>query len=138
MSASKVDEARKVNVLLIGESPCLFSFCRSPLEKAGCQCHFAESHREISKLLGHAKPDIVLSLNAQPNLSGIVALLAGSRVSMFHRLPVEQGCWWLPVLRNGESCLGTAACRPNEFACVLTEIVKSIIKDVPLDQLSTT
>ena len=138
MSASKVDEARKVKVLLIGESPCLFSFCRSPLEKAGCQCHFAESHREIATLLGHAEPDIVLSLNAQPNLSETAALLAGSRVSMFHRLPVEQGCWWLPVLRNGESCLGTAALRPNEFACVLAEIVKSIIKDVTLDRPSTT
>jgi hypothetical protein len=36
MSVSNLDKARKVNVLLIGESPRLFSFCRSPLEKAGC------------------------------------------------------------------------------------------------------
>src|SRR6516225_2972585 len=30
-------------------------------------------------------------------------------------LPVEEGCWWLPVLQNGEDCLGTAAFRPNQF-----------------------
>jgi hypothetical protein len=133
-----MDETRKANVFLIGESPCLFSLCQSPLEKAGCQCHCAESHREMGKLLSHVKPDIVLSLNAQRGLSEIVALLAGSRVSLFHRLPVEQGCWWLPVLRNGDNCLGAAAFRPNEFAFVLSEIVKSIIKDVALDWLSAT
>ena len=55
MSSSKVANARKVNVQVIGESPRLFSFCRSPLEKAGCHCHFAESHQEISKILGHIK-----------------------------------------------------------------------------------
>jgi hypothetical protein len=134
-----MDETRKANVFLIGESPCLFfSLCRSPLEKAGCQCHCAESHREMGKLLSHVKPDIVLSLNAQHGLSEIVALLAGSRVSMFHRLPVEEGCWWLPVLRNGDNCLGAAAFRPSEFTFVLSEIVKSIIKDVALDWLSAT
>jgi len=115
MSRSKVDEARKVNVLLIGESPRLFSFCRSPLEWAGCQCHFAESHEEISRFLRYTKLDIVLSLNAHKGLSAMMALLADSRVSMFYRLPVEEGCWWVPVFRNGENCLGTPAFRPSEF-----------------------
>ena len=121
------DETRKPNVLLIGESPYLLSLWRPPLEKAGCQCHFAESRQEIGKLLRHTELDIVPSLNAQHGLSKIVALLAGSRVSMFHRVPVEEGCWWLPVLRNGHNCLGAAAFRPNEFSCVFAEIVKSII-----------
>ena len=115
MSASKVGQARKCNVLLIGESSYLFSFCRSPLERAGCQCHFAESHEEISRLLRHTKLDIVLSLNAHQGLSAVIALLANSHVSMFYRLPVEEGCWWVPVLRNGENCLGTPVFRPSEF-----------------------
>jgi hypothetical protein len=138
MSASKVDEARKVKVLLIGESPRPFSFCRSPLEKAECQCYFAESHQEMSKVLRRTEVDIVFSLNARESLSALMAQLVGSRVTVFHRLPVEEGCWWLPVLQNGESCLGTAAFRPNEFACVLTELVKSIIKDATSDRLSMT
>ena len=127
MSVSKVDEARKVNVLLIGESPLLFSFCLSPLEKAGCQCQFVESHREMDTLLSYTELDIVLSLNARHGLSEIVALLADSRVSMFHRVPVEEGCWWVPVLRNGHNCLGAAAFRPNEFTSVFAGIVKGII-----------
>ncbi len=138
MSRSKVDEARKVNVLLIGESPRLFSFCRSPLEKAGCECHFAASHQEMGKLLSHTELDIVLSLNAHQSLSELIAVLAGSRVSMFHRVPVEEGCWWLPVLRNGHNCLGAAAFRPSEFTCIFSEIVKSIIIDGTLSRLPTT
>jgi hypothetical protein len=133
MSVSNLDKARKVNVLLIGESPRLFSFCRSPLEKAGCQCYFAESHQEMSKVVRHTKVDIVFSLNAQQNLSELMAQLAGSCVTMSHRLPVEEGGWWLPVLRYGENCLGTAAFRPGEFTGVFAEFVKSIVTDAAFE-----
>src|SRR5260370_31882704 len=127
MSASKVDEARKVNVLLIGERPLLFSFWGSALEKAGCQCHFAESHQEMGKVLSHTELDIVLSLNAHQSLSEVMAVLAGSRVSMFHRVPVEEGCWGLLVLQNGHKSLGAAAFHPSEFTSVFSEFFKGII-----------
>ncbi len=77
MSVSKVTETRKVNVLLVDESPRLFSFCPFPLEKAGCQCYFAESHQEMSKVFRHTKVDIVFSLNAHQNLSELMAQLIG-------------------------------------------------------------
>jgi len=128
MSARTGDGSRKVSVLLVGESLHLFSTFRR-LEKLGCQCHFAESHREVSELLSHTKLDIVLSMYTHQRLSEMMALLAGSRVTMFHMLPVEEGCWWLPILRNGEHCLGTPAFRPSEFTYVLTEIIKGIIAD---------
>jgi len=88
MSVSKVAEARKVNVLLIGESSRVFSFCRFPLEKAGCECPFAESNREVSILLSHTKLDIVFSIYTHQRHTEMMALLAGLRVSMFHALPV--------------------------------------------------
>jgi len=44
-------------------------------------------------------------------------------------LPVEEGCWWLPVLQNGEDCLGTAAFRPNQFSYVFAEVVRRILED---------
>src|SRR5260370_9230209 len=52
MSASTVGETRKINVLVVGESPRLFSSFRR-LESLGCECHFAESHLEASALLSH-------------------------------------------------------------------------------------
>lgn len=134
--AAKVVEVRKVNVILLSETPS--SFCRSPLEKAGCQCHFAESQQEMSEVLRHTKVDIVFSLKAQQRLSELMAQLAGSRVTMFHRLPVEEGCWWVPVLRNGENCFGMPAFRPSEFPRVLAEIVKGIIRDATLGRPAKT
>ena len=128
MSVSTVGEARKINVLVVGESPRLFSSFRR-LERLGCECHFAESHREVSALLSHTKLDIVLSLYTQERLSQMMALLAGLRVSMFYMLPVEEDCWWLPVVRNGENCLGAPAIRTSEFTYVLVEIIKGITTD---------
>ena len=87
----------------------------------------------MSKVVRHTKVDIVFSLNAQENLSELMAQLAGSCVTMFHRLPVEEGCWWLPVLRYGENCLGTAAFRPGEFTGVFPEFVKSIVTDAAFE-----
>jgi hypothetical protein len=128
MSASTVGETRKFNVLVVGESPRFFSPFRR-LERLGCECHFAESHREVSALLSHTKLDIVLSLYTHERLSQMMALLAGLRVSMFYMLPIEEGCWWLPVLRNGENCLGTPAIHTTEFTYVLIEIIKGITTD---------
>src|SRR5260370_39752394 len=91
-AGSQVDETRKPNVLLIGETPYLLSLWRPPLAKAGCQCHFAESHQETVRLLTHTALDIVLSLTGQHGLSKIVALLPGSRVSRLQTVPVEEGC----------------------------------------------
>jgi hypothetical protein len=128
MSASTVGETRKINVLVVGDFPRLFSSLRR-LEKLGCECHFAESDREVSALLSHTKLDIVLSLYTDQRLSPMMALLADLRVSMFYMLPVEEGCWWLPVLRNGENCLGSPAIRTTEFTYVLIEIIKGIATD---------
>ena len=124
-----MEDARKVSVLLVDKSPHLFSFIQPSLERVGCQCYFAESHREIGDLLRRTRLDIVLSLNSHQSLFELMVLLAGLRVSMFHMLPVEEGCWWLPVIRNGEKCLGTPALGSGEFRCVLVEIVKGIIAD---------
>jgi hypothetical protein len=129
------DESRKVSILLVGESLHLCSPFRR-LEKLECECHFAESHQEVGKLLSHTKLDIVLSIYTHQSLSEMTALLAGSRVTMFHMLPVEESCWWLPVLRNGDHCLGAPAIRPSEFTCVLVEIIKDIIREAASNGLS--
>ena len=82
-----------------------------------------KSCQEISDLLRDNELRIVLGLNTHQNLSEIVPLLAGQCVSMFQVLRVEKGCWWLPVIRNGEDCRGTSAFNPKEFTWVFAEIV---------------
>ena len=128
MLASTVVAARKINILVVGESPHAFSLFR-PLEKIRYQWHFARSHQEVAALLGHIALDIVINTYTHHSHSEMLALLTGLRVSMFYVLPVEAGCWCLPVLRNGENCLGTPAFRPRELTYVLAEIVRSINTD---------
>lgn len=82
ISVSTGNEISKVGVLLVGKSPHMVSFLRPPLEKLGCDCHFAKSYQEISELLSRNKLDIVLSLNCYQNSSEIVPLLAGQCVSV--------------------------------------------------------
>jgi hypothetical protein len=128
MSDSTGGAARKINVLVVGESPHLFSLFR-PIKEVSCQWHFARSHQEMSKILDHTKLDIVLSTYTHQRLSEMITLLTALRVSMFYMLPVEEGCWWLPVLRNGENCLGARAIRTSELTYVLVEIIKDMIAD---------
>src|SRR5260370_19105128 len=74
MSASTVGETPKINILVVGESPRLFSSFRR-LERLGFECHFAESHREVSALLSHTNLDILLSLHTHESLSQMIDLL---------------------------------------------------------------
>jgi hypothetical protein len=110
-----VDELRKVNILLINRNAHLFSCVTFPLEKIGCRCFLAESHHETSELISHAKLDLVLSLSSHQGLRELMTLFAGLRVSMFHMLTVEEGWWWLPVIRNGEKCLDDPAFPPGRI-----------------------
>jgi hypothetical protein len=48
---------------------------------------------------------------------------------MFYLYPVEQGCWWLPALRRGQICFGSAAYRGKDFVTLLDETIKQIQRD---------
>ncbi len=112
MSALTVGAARRINVLVVGDYTHLFSSFRT-VEKARCQWHFAKSHQEVRTVLTYTALDIVLSIYSHQSHAEMMALLAGLRVSMFYILPVEEGCWWLPVLRNGENRFGPPRLSPE-------------------------
>jgi hypothetical protein len=119
-----------VKVLLAGDGPQVFSLSQRRLERKGCQCHFARSQRELEQLLKQKQFEIVLTIHRIKGSStgSIGALLLGSRTTLFYALPVEVGCWWVPVLRVGSECFGDPALRPREFSDVLNEIVDEIRK----------
>ena len=117
-----------VTVLLVGEEPREFFLSRQLFERSDCQCHFAKSEREIAEMLIATEFDIVLSTHriSGGSIHQLVALLSGSRASMFYSLRVEEGYWWLPVLRLGKECLGTPALRGGEFVYVLDQLLMRI------------
>lgn len=128
-----------LRVLLIGESARSFSHIAGRLKRTGCNCRFANSYESAHQFLRNEGFDIVLSVvpprdNAISSLAGI---LAGTGASFFYALPVEESCWWLPALRQGERCFGTPALRPSEFANELDEVVREIREHHSADRRAT-
>lgn len=123
-----LDDKSLVEVLLVGDGRQAFSFPQRHLEKKGCRCHVAKSQIALKDLVTHKQFDIVLTM---PRIEGsstdwLGAALSGSRASLFYMLPVEVGCWWVPILRTGVDCFGSPALRHGEFFDVLREIVDEI------------
>jgi len=121
-------EKGTVQVLLVADGPQVFSLSQRQLESKGCRCHFAKSQRALGELLNQKQFDVVLTMHRIEGRSTdwLGAALSGSRTTLFYALPVEVGCWWVPVLRIGTDCFGAPALRPREFADVLNEIVHEI------------
>lgn len=113
-----------LNVLLVGESAKGSSFLSQQLERHGCHCWFARSIQEALSLVDLHEFHLVLSTSPLQQTNPILPLLRHSDCSVFYSLPVEDGCWWLPLVRNGSKCLGAPALRPSEFIGLLDEIVK--------------
>jgi hypothetical protein len=123
-----LNETGSVEVLLVGDGPQVFSLSQRQLERKACRCHFARSQRGLEELLNQKQFDIVLTMHRIEGRSTdwLGAALSGSRTTLFYALPVEVGCWWVPVLRVGTECFGAPALRPREFSDVLNEIVHEI------------
>lgn len=117
-----------VNVLLIGQSARGFSNVIQRLAKSGCHCLLAHSYNEAVKVLATGSFELVLSASLFPynEIQSLAAAVTGTRASVFCAYPVEDGCWWLPVLTNGIECLGAPALRPSDFAELLDRVVDDI------------
>jgi len=123
-----LDDKSGVEVLLAGDGRHAFSLSQRHLERRGCRCHFTKSQRGLKDLVNQKKFDIVLTMLRieGSSIDWLGAALSGSRASLFYMLPVEVGCWWVPVLRVGLDCLGSPALRHGEFFDALNVIVDEI------------
>jgi hypothetical protein len=123
-------ERGKPHILLVGETVQGSSFLAS-LHRRGCQCISATSCREAFLILGKQEFDLVLcpTRMRDGSLYPVMRLLEGSGATMFYFYPVERGCWWLPALRRGRMCLGSAAYRGKDFVTLLDEMIEQIQRD---------
>jgi hypothetical protein len=117
---------QSVRVLLLGESEKGSSFLARFLEQRGCNCWFAKSAEEGLTLFDKYKFQLVLSTRPLRLANPMVARLGESSCSAFYCQPVEDGCWWLPLVDHGKKCLGAPALRPSEFVSTLDQIVRGI------------
>jgi hypothetical protein len=115
-----------VNVLLLGESAKGPSSLLRRLENWGCDCSFATSTEEAVALFHHHAFRLILSTLPLHRLNRLLDQLGESDCTVFFTCPVEDGCWWVPLVRHGQKCLGTPALLPSEFAELLPRLVKEI------------
>jgi len=115
-----------VRVLLLGETAKASSHLLWHLEQRGCYCWFASSAEQSIALFKKHRFPLILSTNPMRQATQMVSLLGQSNCSVFYAYPVETGCWWLPLMKDGQKCLGAPALRPREFIGVLDQMLKEI------------
>lgn len=119
-----------VKVLVIGETRHGSSYLLGQLESRGCRCWFAQSSRESMDLFALHSFNLILSTVPLHLRDPLLDKLSGSDCAVYCSFPVEDSCWWIPVVHRGRKCLGTPALRPSEFLGELGKMVKKIQRDL--------
>jgi hypothetical protein len=121
----KTMEPAIVRVLLVDETVSDVSHVVTYVRTLDCQCALSRSVKGACALLLKERFDLVLSNFVLPggDCHKLSSLLMGRQVSLFYFYAVEEGCWWIPRIRDGEECQGEAALPPSEFARVLRELI---------------
>jgi hypothetical protein len=114
----------KPRVLILGDGERTLSGMAQTLQQWGCQCFLVESEEAARQLLSQQTFDLVLAVNRRSPIGASLAMaIRGTDASLFRAVPVEDSCWWVPVLREGRECVGEPALRPTEFAGLVQEMV---------------
>jgi hypothetical protein len=115
-------------VLLIAGSPMGVSFLTGRLKHWSCEIQYASSCKEAEAFVRNQQFDLILSefrlRDGGPHR--LADSLIGSRATLVYSYPVEAECWWLPAVRNGQSCWGSLAMRPSEFMGFLDDFLNEI------------
>jgi len=115
-----------VKVLLLGESGRRSSSLVRHLERSGCDCWIAASTEEALALIERHAFHLILSTRSIRETSRLLARCGESDCSGFFFFPVEDGGWWVPLVRHGHTCLGAPAARRSEFVGLLDELLREI------------
>jgi len=118
-----------VRVVLLGKCARGTSHLLWHLGQRGCHCSFAASAEEAVAIFHQCEVHLILSTSPVHQATKIVSLLGRFNCSVFYAYPVEQGCWWLPLMNGGQKCFGAPALRPSEFGDVLDQKLKEIRAD---------
>jgi DNA-binding NtrC family response regulator len=111
------------SVLLVGSCARKSSSLGRHLSKRGCNLSLAANKKEAIELLQRRRFDVVLSGFRLPDGTAyeLMAPLRGTDTTMFFSFAVEDSCWWITALLQGQDRSEQAGMRPREFTMVLDE-----------------
>ena len=111
------------NVLLVGSCARRSSVLGRYLLKRGCNVSVAARKKDAIELLQRGRFDVVLSGFRLPDGTAyeLMEALRGTDTTMFFSFAVEDSCWWITALLQGQDRSEEAGMRPREFTKVLDE-----------------
>jgi CheY-like chemotaxis protein len=113
-------------VLLVVESATGLSPLLQRLEDFGCQCQLAASCLDAAQRITQTSFDVVLCGDQTKNFPSLLNAVRSSSASLFRYLLVEDGCWWVRAICQGEPCSDAPAFRDREFSEALDQMSKSV------------
>ena len=116
---------RGVTVLLVGDGARNAHVLEDHLRKRGCSICFASSKNEAMQLLQHRQFDLILSEFMLPDGTALqfMSSLLGTKTTMFVSNAVEDGCWWMTAVFQGQDRTQEPGMRPREFRIRLDEVL---------------
>jgi hypothetical protein len=117
----------ETGVLFVGEYPALSASVTRVLKSLGCECHYAASREQALAILEERRFRLVLSKAKLPdgNARELLPKVEAAAGWLFLSFPVEDGCWWIPLMEEGRLCLEAVALHSREFSKALVKILKS-------------
>jgi DNA-binding NtrC family response regulator len=111
------------SVLLVGSCARKSSPLGRHLLKRGCKLSLAAYKKEAIELLQRRRFDLVLSGFLLPDGTAyeLMGPLHGTDTTMFFSFAVEDSCWWITAMLQGQDRSEEAGMRPREFTKVLDE-----------------
>jgi response regulator RpfG family c-di-GMP phosphodiesterase len=118
-------DVRGVSVLLVGNAVGKASTLEDYLLKRGCDICFATSQKDALELLQRHRFDLVLSefVLSDGTAYQLMPPLRGTDTTMFFSNAVEDGCWWMNAIYEGEDHSEDPGMRPAQFRILLDEIL---------------
>ena len=113
------------SVLLVGRHGSLGKSILRSLNKLETELSFIVPQSITSEYVKNGGYEVVLldSSVTTEQRRRLAAGLIGSNASIYYSFPVENGCWWLPLLRCGQDCHGAPAFRRSEFPLELERVL---------------
>jgi hypothetical protein len=118
-------------VLLVGKTSGNAAELLDYLKRRGCVVRSAVSLEDAAALLKNRKFDLVLSdfLIADGAAYRLMPLLVGTKTSMFISNAVEDGCWWMNAIYDGEDRTKEPGMHPSEFKARLDNLLVDKLRD---------
>lgn len=120
-------------MLFVDDSPEPSASVARALSSLQCEWWYAASCEEALAAMEERTFRVVLSKFKLADGSGkrLIPAVQMASAWLFLSFPVEEGCWWIPVIEAGRLSVKVAALHSREFRSALVKIVKATVAGAP-------